>query len=125
MQTHKAILANLRNEYNSAKQCAERTSLGLSSDGSNNGINNGEDSAPLNNNIPFHIRAQNETLSNARSIIAETENAAIDVTRELGRQREVISSANEHVNEASTVTDRAQKIVESMQRRKESLFKFR
>ena len=123
MQTHKAILANLRNEYNSAKQCAERTSLGLSSDGSNNGTNNGEDSAPLNNNI--HIRAQNETLSNARSIIAETEKAAIDVTRELGRQREVISSANEHVNEASTVTDRAQKIVESMQRRKESLFKLR
>ena len=123
MQTHKAILANLRNEYNSAKQCAERTSLGLSSDGSNNGTNNGEDSAPLNNNI--QIQAQNETLSNARSIIAETEKAAIDVTRELGRQREVISSANEHVNEASTVTDRAQKIVESMQRRKESLFKFR
>ena len=81
------------------------------------------DDNELNNNI--QLRSQNETLTNARNIIAETENVALDITHELSRQRDTISSANEHVDEVTSVTDRAQRIVQSMTRRKESLFKFR
>ena len=85
------------------------------------GTNN--DDNELNNNI--QLRSQNETLTNARSIIAETENVALDITQELSRQRETISSVNDHVDEVTSITDRAQRIVQSMTRRKESLFKFR
>ena len=81
------------------------------------------DDKELNNNI--QLRSQNETLANARGIIAETENVALDITQELSRQRDSISSTNEHVDEVTSITDRAQRIVQSMTRRKESLFKFR
>ena len=81
------------------------------------------DDKELNNNI--QLRSQNETLANARGIIAETENVALDITQELSRQRDTISSTNEHVHEVMSITDRAQRIVQSMTRRKESLFKFR
>ena len=94
--------------------------LGLKSKTSR-GTNN--DDNELNNNI--QLRLQNETLTNARSIIAETEHVALDITQELSRQRETISSANDHVDEVTSITDRAQRIVQSMTRRKESLFKFR
>ena len=81
------------------------------------------DDKELNNNI--QLRSQNETLANARGIISETENVALDITQELSRQRDTISSTNEHVDEVTSITDRAQRIVQSMTRRKESLFKFR
>ena len=81
------------------------------------------DDKELNNNI--QLRSQNETLANARGIIAETENVALDITQELSRQRDTISSTNERVDEVTSITDRAQRIVQSMTRRKESLFKFR
>ena len=81
------------------------------------------DDKELINNI--QLRSQNETLANARGIIAETENVALDITQELSRQRDTISSTNEHVHEVISITDRAQRIVQSMTRRKESLFKFR
>lgn len=119
VQTHKAILANLRNECNTIKERIERYSLGLSS---NNGSDN-DNARPLTNNIC--LRSQNETLSNARSIIAETENVALDITRELGHQREIVSNTQNNVNEVGTTTDRAHKIIQSMTRRKESWFKFR
>lgn len=119
VQTHKAILANLRNECNTIKERIERYSLGLPS---NNGSDN-DNARPLTNNIC--LRSQNETLSNARSIIAETENVALDITRELGHQREIVSNTQNNVNEVGTTTDRAHKIIQSMTRRKESWFKFR
>ena len=81
------------------------------------------DDKELNNNI--QLRSQNETLANARGIITETENLALDITEELSRQRDTISSTNERVDEVTSITDRAQRIVQSMTRRKESLFKFR
>ena len=81
------------------------------------------DDKELNNNI--QLRSQNETLANARGIIVETEKVALDITQELSRQRDTISSTNEHVHEVTSITDRAQRIVQSMTRRKESLFKFR
>ena len=81
------------------------------------------DDKELNNNI--QLRSQNETLANARGIIAETENVALDITQELSRQRDTISSTNDRVDEVTSITDRAQRIVQSMTRRKESLFKFR
>ena len=81
------------------------------------------DDKELNNNI--QLRSQNETLANVRGIIAETENVALDITQELSRQRDTISSTNVRVDEVASITDRAQRIVQSMTRRKESLFKFR
>ena len=115
----KSHLAKLRQDYNTAKECIERMNLGLNSKTSC-GTN---DDKELNNNI--QLRSQNETLANARGIIAETENVALDITQELSRQRDTISSTNEHVHEVTSITDRAQRIVQSMTRRKESLFKFR
>ena len=100
------------------KECTERNSLGLDCDRNNN-----DDSNLLNNNIK--IRSQNETLANARSAIADAEQVAMGITQELDSQRGTINNTQQQTDEVISITERAQGLIQSMQRRKESLFKFR
>ena len=118
VRIYKTDIFKLREEYNTIKECAERNSLGLDCDRNNN-----DGSNLLNNNIK--IRSQNETLANARSAIAEAEQVAMGITQELGSQRETINNTQQQTDEVISITERAQGLIQSMQRRKESLFKFR
>jgi vesicle transport through interaction with t-SNAREs protein 1 len=127
----KARLANLRDDYESAKAFFERTSLGLlppphSSSRKNGGggdiesSNNYNRSAQqrlLSNSNTDALQSQNDTLANARSIMAETESVALEITEELGRHRETIQSAHGRVRQVSGLTNRARRIVQSMSRR--------
>lgn len=49
--------------------------------------------------------------------MAETESVALEITEELGRHRETISSAHGRVRQVSGMTNRARRIVQSMGRR--------
>mmetsp|Transcript_32975 Transcript_32975/g.75962 ORF Transcript_32975/g.75962 Transcript_32975/m.75962 type:complete len:170 (-) Transcript_32975:555-1064(-) len=60
---------------------------------------------------------QNERLSNARRILADTEMTALEITDELGRNREKIRSAHSRVHEVSGLTNTARQVVQSMRRR--------
>ena len=116
----KTRLANLRDDYEAAKNQLERATLGLSNDVESNG---GRSSSArgaskerlLSNTDALH--AQSETLANARSVMAETESVAMEITEELGRHRETISSAHGRVRQVTGMTNRARRIVQNMSRR--------
>ena len=47
------------------------------------------------------------------------------ITQELDSQRETINNTQQQTDEVISITERAQGLIQSMQRRKDSLFKFR
>ena len=124
MRVCKTRLANLRDDYESAKNHIDRSRLGLNEgielggrNGSGGGRNrtNGSKERLLSNTDT--LQSQSDTLANARSIMAETEGVALEITEELGRHRETISSAHGRVRQVTGMTNRARRIVQSMSRR--------
>mmetsp|Transcript_9805 Transcript_9805/g.15538 ORF Transcript_9805/g.15538 Transcript_9805/m.15538 type:complete len:240 (+) Transcript_9805:197-916(+) len=118
----KTRLANLRDDYEAAKGFVERNSLGLnngadSNGNRNNNNNNGGGGKERLLGNTETLRSQSDTLANARSIMAETESVALEITEELGRHRETISSAHGRVRQVTGMTNRARRIVQSMGRR--------
>lgn len=63
------------------------------------------------------LQSQNSTLENARRVMAETEDVALEITEELSRNRETIESASSRVRGVSSLTNRARRVLVSMQRR--------
>lgn len=126
VRTCKANLANLRDDYNAAKIMVERESLSLSNgDGdsaSSPDIENGKGSPSASHRERLlqtsnQISRQNETLNNARRVMAETEEVAMEITSELDRNREKIASSHSRVRDVSGLTNQARRIVQSMSRR--------
>lgn len=101
VKEYKAQLANLRAEYELA------TLIGV--DNSNDNHNG--------SCIDCTVRAQNETLINARSAIAETEGVAMGITEDLNRQREMMNSAHGRVKEVSDMAEKGDGILRGMLRR--------
>ena len=122
MRVCKTRLANLRDDYEAAKGYVERNSLGLNGDAGTGGRNRGGGGSSsggkerLLSNTDA-LQSQSDTLANARSIMAETESVALEITEELGRHRETISSAHGRVRQVTGMTNRARRIVQSMSRR--------
>lgn len=117
----KARLANLRDDYEAAKSHVERRGLGLGSDdlergnvGGGGGGGRGKERLLSNTES---LQNQGDALANARSIMAETESVALEITEELGRHRETITSAHGRVRQVSGMTNRARRIVQGMGRR--------
>jgi len=63
------------------------------------------------------LSRQNDTLTNARRVMAETEDVALEITEELGRNREKIQNARSKVQEVSGMTNTARRLVQSMSKR--------
>ena len=117
----KARLANLRDDYEAAKSHVERRGLGLGSDdlergnvGGGGGGGRGKERLLSNTES---LQNQGDALANARSIMAETESVALEITEELGRHRETITSAHGRVRQVTGMTNRARRIVQNMGRR--------
>lgn len=119
----KTRLANLRDDYESAKNHIDRSTLGLTEDIELGGRNTNNTGGGRNRNKERllsntdTLQSQSDTLANARSIMAETEGVALEITEELGRHRETISSAHGRVRQVTGMTNRARRIVQSMSRR--------
>lgn len=60
---------------------------------------------------------QNETLERARRTMEETEQVALEITEELGNNREKLMSAHGRVREVSGLTGRAKRILTAMNQR--------
>jgi len=113
----KAKLANLRDDYNSAKTSVERQALlggDLESGGQSRSGSKQKDRLLQANE---QISRQNDTLDRARRVMAETEETAMEITSELGRNREKIQSSHQRVRDVSGLTNQARRIVQSMSRR--------
>jgi Snare region anchored in the vesicle membrane C-terminus/Vesicle transport v-SNARE protein N-terminus len=63
------------------------------------------------------LSSQNETLERARRTMEETEQVALEITEELGHNRETLMSARGRVQQVSGLTGRARRILSSMNQR--------
>mmetsp|Transcript_13983 Transcript_13983/g.18230 ORF Transcript_13983/g.18230 Transcript_13983/m.18230 type:complete len:199 (+) Transcript_13983:299-895(+) len=60
---------------------------------------------------------QNDSLERARRTMQETEQVALEITEELGQNRETLMSAHGRVKEVSSLTGRARRILNTMTQR--------
>mmetsp|Transcript_44370 Transcript_44370/g.53630 ORF Transcript_44370/g.53630 Transcript_44370/m.53630 type:complete len:220 (+) Transcript_44370:77-736(+) len=111
----KAKLANLRDDVNAAKTSMERENL-LGADGAS-GASSGKGHRERLLQTNEKLESQNETLENARRVMADTEGVALEITSELGRNREKIQSSHDRIRDVSGLTNQARRIVQSMNRR--------
>mmetsp|Transcript_1774 Transcript_1774/g.2392 ORF Transcript_1774/g.2392 Transcript_1774/m.2392 type:complete len:212 (+) Transcript_1774:162-797(+) len=111
----KAQLQALKDEHSKISSKVDRDSLGLtSSSGGGSSHDNRKERLLQTENS---LNKQNDTLENARRVMADTENVALEITTELGRNRETLESAHGRVREVSGLTNRARRILQSMTRR--------
>lgn len=117
----KAQLANLRDDFQTVQSRVEREALlltsnedVLSSSASDYNSNKQRERLLQTSN---QLRKQNQTLENAQRILVETEEVAMEITTELGRNREKIASAHQRVRDVSGLTNQARRIVQSMSKR--------
>jgi len=113
----KSKLSGLRSEYEAARTKMERSHLGLDNGNAprSGGLSNDHRERLLKTND--QLENQNRTLDRARRVMAETEDTALEITEELGRNREKIESAHGRVRDVAGLTNRARRIVQSMNRR--------
>mmetsp|Transcript_20448 Transcript_20448/g.40899 ORF Transcript_20448/g.40899 Transcript_20448/m.40899 type:complete len:239 (+) Transcript_20448:141-857(+) len=115
----KSRCGDWRAELSDAKAQVDRASLlGGPGGGSNGGGQGGSDEhrARLLASSDI-VDAQNSRLSGARQVLADTEITALEITEELGRNRERIRSAHGRVHEVSGLTNAARQVVQNMRRR--------
>ncbi len=110
-RTYKKTLQSLRSDFQTAKGKLDHESLMAGS-----GSKNDQDRGRLQM-VNDGLSRQNDTLNNARRVIAETEDVALEVTEELGRNREKIQSARGKVMEVGGMTNQARRLVQSMSKR--------
>jgi len=60
---------------------------------------------------------QNDTLDHARRVMEETEAVALEITEELGHNREKLMSAHGRVREVTNMTGRARRLLQTMNQR--------
>jgi vesicle transport through interaction with t-SNAREs 1 len=63
------------------------------------------------------LQNQNSKLENARRVIEETEQVALEITSELHSNRETLESAHGRIHQVGSMTSRATRIVQSLNRR--------
>jgi vesicle transport through interaction with t-SNAREs protein 1 len=115
VRTCKTTLSDLREEFKNLQQAQERADLLLnSSNGSGGGKNASKERLLQSQN---QLEQQNDTLDRARRVMADTEDVAMEITTELGRNRETLETAHGRVREVSGLTNRARRLLQNMNRR--------
>lgn len=108
-----ATTKEAKNEHTQLTQAMERHRL-LSSASQRSG--NGKERLLMQQNEDM-LANQNETLERARRTMQETESVALEITEELGHNREKLQTAHGRIREVSGLTGRATSILNSMSRR--------
>ncbi len=114
----KAKLDNLRDDAKACQAQVDRSQLLLSKN-NNGSLKNNSSQAHRERLLQTNasLQSQNDTLDRAKRVMAETEETALEITQELGRNRETISSAHSRVRDVSGLTNQARRIVQNMSRR--------
>jgi vesicle transport through interaction with t-SNAREs protein 1 len=106
VRTYKAELQSLKDEYN-------KKSLMAGAGGSRSGNNHRERLLQQQD----MLLNQNSQLENARKVLEETEQVALEIGTELAHNRETIESAHGRVRSVAGLTGRAKRILTSMSHR--------
>mmetsp|Transcript_4363 Transcript_4363/g.7312 ORF Transcript_4363/g.7312 Transcript_4363/m.7312 type:complete len:207 (-) Transcript_4363:63-683(-) len=109
----KSTLSGLRDEFKSMQAAQERAQLMIGNSGSENKNASKERLLQAQNQLD----QQNDTLDRARRTMADTEDVAMEITGELGRNRETLETAHGRVREVSGLTNRARRLLQNMNRR--------
>lgn len=107
VRTCKSQLQALKDEHNKQSLMSSRTSNGGSSASHRERLLQQQDM----------LTKQNSQLENARRVIEETEQVALEIGEELGNNRERIESAHGRIRQVTSLTGRARRVVQSMNRR--------
>ena len=83
----------------------------------NNGLSGQREKRQLLQQSEDMLAQQNETLERARRTMQETEQVALEITEELGSNRETLVSAHGRVREVGGLTGRARRILQGMNQR--------
>ena len=113
----KAQLSNMTTDVQAAHDELSRLSLITPKDIESNSSNISNAAQQRLLSTTNALTNQNETRSHAQRIMADTENTAMEITSELERNRETIESAHSRVRGVSGLTNRARRLLVSMQRR--------
>jgi vesicle transport through interaction with t-SNAREs protein 1 len=108
----KSTLNSLRDEFKSLQSSQDRSNLLANGRGQNNNASKERLLKAQN-----QLEQQNETLDRARRVMADTEEVALEITTELGRNRETLETAHGRVREVSGLTNRARRLLQNMNRR--------
>ena len=119
----KANHANLKDDVQAIQTKVQHYLL-LQSDSSNNGNKRGRRKNGVNSEIKQHLLSTNESISKqnanlerSKQIMADTEMVAMEITEELGRNRETIQSAHSRVRGVNSLSNHARRILVNMTRR--------
>lgn len=113
----KAQLSNMTSDVQAAQSELERLSLISPADVESGNSNVTSAAKERLLSTTSQLSNQNATLSHAQQIMADTESTAMEITSELERNRETIQSAHARVRGVSGLTNRARRLLVSMQRR--------
>lgn len=110
VRTCKSQLAALRTEYELKLSKSQKESLFQTTS------TNSHKERLLENEQ--RMEQQNATLDRARSVMADTEEVALEITTELSRNREVMETSHARVKQVSGLTNRARRLLQNMNRRR-------
>lgn len=114
VRTCKAQLANLKDDYRRMEQHRDKADLMM---GNGTGKASANASKERLLSAQSQLDQQNQSLDRAKGIMAETEQTALEITQELGRNRETLETAHGRVREVSGLTNRARRLLQNMSRR--------
>jgi hypothetical protein len=101
-----------KTQYQALQQQYEREGLL----GQNGASDNAQNERLLKSN-QASLAMQNETLERARRTMQETEAVALEITEELGHNRETLQSAHGRIREVGGLTGRAKRVLTQMNQR--------
>ena len=107
VRTYKAECQKLKEDYNKYVLLAGRNSNGRSANNHRERLLKQQDM----------LLNQNSQLENARKVLEETEQVALEITGELAHNRETIESAHGRVRSVAGLTGRARRILSTMGQR--------
>mmetsp|Transcript_5878 Transcript_5878/g.10280 ORF Transcript_5878/g.10280 Transcript_5878/m.10280 type:complete len:209 (+) Transcript_5878:164-790(+) len=111
----KSDLQTLREQHKQAQQTQQRNELMIGTVGGGKGDRSEAKERLLS--AQSQLEQQNDTLDKARRVMADTEEVALEITTELGRNRETLETAHGRVREMSGLTNRARRLLQNMNRR--------
>lgn len=113
VRTCKSQLAALRTEYDVKLEESQKSLL---FSGSKDASSSATKERLLQNEEMMN--KQQESLDRARNVMADTESVAMEITTELGRNRETMEGAHGRVKQVSGLTNRARRLLQNMNRRR-------
>jgi hypothetical protein len=109
------LVRTYKSEWQQAREQSDKQ--GLLQGAAGNGLNDTSNSRNYLQKNEDSLHSQNDTLERARRTMQETEQVALEITEELGNNREKLMSAHGRVKEVGGMTGRAKRILASMSQR--------